>query len=135
MSHLDPARKTSPGELRKFGLLVGSAFLVLAAFLFWRQKPSAVVVGFTTLGGLLVILGLAVPKMLSAVYSGWMRFALLLSKVTTPILMGVIYFVLLTPIGLIMRAFGRNSLRAGGNGTAWHTRAEGARGSALERQF
>jgi hypothetical protein len=135
MSHLDPARKASTSELRKFGLLVGGAFLALAAVLFWRQKPAVVVGTLGTVGALLFVLGGVAPKALGPIYVGWMRFAVLLSRITTPIFMGVIYFVLLTPIGLLMRAFGRHPLRHARPGTAWVDRAPGARASSLERQF
>lgn len=135
MSHLDPARKASTTELRKFGLLVGGVFVALAAFLVWRQKPAFVVGTLASVGALLVLMGLGAPKALGPVYVVWMRFALLLSKITTPIFMGVIYFGLLTPTGLIMRALGRNPLRGSRAGTFWVSRPVGARAGALERQF
>jgi hypothetical protein len=135
MSHLDPSRPASTSELRKFGLLVGGAFLALAGLLFWRQKATAVVTPFAIIGALLVVLGLAAPRLLALVYKGWMRFAVALSKITTPIFMGVIYFVILTPIGALMRLFGRNPLRRDQGGTDWVTRPATARGSALDRQF
>lgn len=135
MSHLDPARPASTSELRKFGLLVGGAFLVIGGVLFWRQKPMAVTGTMAAVGGLLVLLGVAAPRALAQVYKGWMRFAVALSRITTPIFMGVIYFLLLTPIGIAMRLFGRNPLRQDRGNTDWVVRPATARASVLERQF
>jgi hypothetical protein len=134
MSHLDPKRPASKKELRQFGLLVGGAFVVIAAISFLRHKPTIVPGIFGTLGGLLILGGLAVPGALAKVYAGWMGFAAMLSKVTTPIFMGVIYFIVISPLGLVMRAAGRNKLKSTGP-TVWFTRAAGERRGDLERQF
>jgi hypothetical protein len=61
---------------------------------------------FLVLGGL----GLVAPNSLRLVYRFWMRFALLISKVTTPIILGVVFFLVIMPIGLIIRVFGRDLL-------------------------
>jgi hypothetical protein len=134
MSHLDPKRPATTKELRQFGLLVGGGFVVIATIAYLRHKPTAVPATFGTVGALLVLTGLAVPAVLSKVYAGWMGFAALLSKVTTPIFMGVIYFVIITPLGVLMRAAGRNKLKSTGD-TVWFSRAPGARRGDLERQF
>ena len=118
---------------RKFGLTVGLAFAAFGGIAFWRGHPTAFTV-LASLGGALVLAGLVMPKQLRVVDNAWMKLALLISKVTTPIFMGVIYFVVLTPVGLVRRAFGANSLvhRAGATGF-WADRG-GAR-SSLDRLF
>lgn len=134
MTHLDPKRAATAKELRQFGLLVGAAFSVLAAITWWRHRPPVVVVPLTVLGLGLILFGIAAPLRLALVHKWWMAFAAALSKVTTPIFMGVIYFAVLTPIGLLMRLFGRNSMeRKGGSG--WRVRAADDRRSVLARQF
>jgi hypothetical protein len=135
MTHLDPPRGTSRRELRKFGLLVGGAFLALAAIALWRHRSPLVIRGFGGLGAVLVVAGAAAPTVLGPVYRGWMRLALLMSKVTTPIFMAIIYYVVLTPTGLLMRAFGWRGLNAASKDTAWVTRPAGERASVLDRQF
>jgi hypothetical protein len=136
MSHLDPARVATRSELRSFGLLVGGAFIVLAAFVAWKTGLGASAVPtLGAVGGVLVATGLVAPRLLGVPYRAWMRFAVLLSRVTTPVFMGVIYFVLLTPLALFMRAVGRNPLRTRTGDTFWATRPAGSRASLLERQF
>lgn len=136
MSHLDPKRPASRGELRNFGLLVGGAFLVLGGLTFWRHRPPGVYGSLAGVGAVLVLAGAGAPSALARVYKAWMRLAELMSRVTTPVFMGIVYFVVLSPIALLMRAFGRNPLRArSAAGTDWVTRATDARRSALYRQF
>lgn len=84
-------------------------------------------------GGLLLLAGLAIPGSLGPLYRAWMGLALLLSKVTTPIFMGVIYFLVITPMGLFMRMIGRSPLPKGGK---WHSRLAGPPDPLrMERQF
>ncbi len=136
MSHLDPEGARRPTrELRKFGLLVGGAFLALATISYVRHKPAGVFGTMGVVGALLFVVGGVAPRALGGVYAGWMRFALALNKITTPILMGAIYFIVLTPLSLAMRAFGWRPFGAVDATTAWVTRAPDARVSSLERQF
>ena len=126
----------SKAEGRKFGLLVGGAFLVITGILWWRGKQGAVpYVG--TLGGALIVAGLLVPTLLGPVYRAWMGLALLLSKVTTPIFMGVIYFLVITPIGLLMRLAGRRPMvHQAKNDSYWIERDPGKPEPAqMKRQF
>jgi hypothetical protein len=132
MTHLDPKRAATRAELRSFGLLVGGVFLAIAGVILWRRGTTTVFAVLTTLGGSLLLAGALIPAKLERVYTVWMRLAVLLSRITTPILMGAIYFGVLTPIGLAMRLFGRQPLA---RNTGWVTRPPGMRRSALERQF
>ncbi len=122
-------------EGRKFGLTVGIAFLVLAALLFfWRHKETAAAVT-GALGLLLVLAALLIPTRLGPVERAWMGLARLISKVTTPVFMGVVFFVVVTPIGLLMRLFGRRPMEhREQDGGFWLPPASGGR-SDLERQF
>jgi hypothetical protein len=119
---------------RRFAFPVGTAFLVLSGILFWREKETAFQVT-AALGGLLYVAGAIIPGLLGPVYRAWMGMALLISKVTTPIFMGVVYFVVLTPTGLIMRLLGRRPInhQVKDNGY-WHVTA-GRTPTDLRRQF
>jgi hypothetical protein len=129
-----PARLT-PAQGRKFGLTVGIAFLVLAALLhFWRHKEAATAVT-GSLGVLLVLAALLIPTRLGLLERAWMGLAHAISKVTTPVFMGAVFFLVVTPIGLLMRLFGRRALvRRERDGGFWVAPASGGR-SDLERQF
>ena len=91
--------------LREFGLLTGAIVAILFGLFFpWlleRAIPLWPWIVATILGGW----GLIAPDSLRPVYNGWMKFGLLLSKITTPIILGVVFFVVMLPIGLLMRVF------------------------------
>ena len=119
---------------RRFGVQVGIAFAVLGALLLWRERTVLASIG-GVLSTLLVLGGLLVPGRLGPVFRGWMAIALAISKVTTPIFMAVVYFLVLTPTGLLMRVVGRNPLRRSeGDDTDWITRERGEHGD-MRRQF
>jgi hypothetical protein len=134
---VDTSRRAglTAGEGRRFGLTVGIAFLVLAGVFLWRDRSTvAGVLGAT--GAILVLAGLAVPRRLGPVRHAWMTLAHLLSRVTTPIFLGIMYFLVITPIGLLVRASGKNPLhRRESDGGFWLRRPESARRSDLKRQF
>ena len=129
-----PARLSS-AEGRKFGVTVGVAFLVIAGLLyFWRHRETAGAI-FGALGALLVLAALAVPTRLGPLQRSWMGLAHAISKVTTPVFMGIVFFGVMTPIGLLMRLFGRRSLvHKELNGSFWAAPVSGGR-SDMERQF
>jgi len=70
---------------------VGAAFVALAGLLWWRGHGAAAPVP-AALGALLVLAGLAVPARLGPAQRAWMGLATALSKVTTPIFLGIAYF-------------------------------------------
>ena len=129
-----PARLTA-AQGRRFGLTVGGAFLVFAAIAWWRGSPTATNV-FGALGGILSVAGLAIPTMLGPVERAWMKLAHLISKVTTPIVMGVMYLFVLTPVGLLRRTLGGNPMmHTPEGGSFWKSRPAGSRAGNLTRQF
>lgn len=121
---------------RKFGLTVGAAFALLGAVSRWRGHDVAPLV-LWSLGGALLAGGALIPAYLGGVFRAWMGLAHLLSKVTTPIFMGVIYFVVIAPMGIAMRLFGRDPLAHRATGTGyWVTRtADPDKANSLSRQF
>ena len=134
MAHPVPAGLT-PAEGRRFGVQVGLAFAVLGALARWRGHPtsSSVLIG---LGLALLAGGLLFPGRLGPIYRGWMAFAVAISKVTTPIIMGIIYFLVVTPSGLLLRLFGHRPLVRPRGTTYWISRTDpaNARGD-MHRQF
>jgi hypothetical protein len=126
--------RLTPREGRKFAFTVGAAFLVLGALSAWRghDLPPKIL---WSLGGVLLLAGLVVPGRLTGVYNGWMALANAISKVTAPIMVGVVYYLVLTPIGALMRLLGRNPLRhREQDGGFWLPASSNGR-SDLETQF
>jgi hypothetical protein len=135
MTHTNVTGMTA-AQGRKFGLTVGSAFLVFAGIAWWRGHPTTTMV-LGGLGGVLALSGLTIPTHLGPVERAWMAMAHAISKVTTPIVMGVMYLVVLFPTGVLRRAIGGNPLvHAEQDLSYWRARPEGSRKSAsMRRQF
>jgi hypothetical protein len=125
----------TPRDGRRFGVQVGLALLALALVARWRGHPtSAALLG--AVGALLLAGGVFAPARLGPVHRAWMGLATTLSKVTTPLLMGLVYFVVLTPLGLVLRAVGHRPLARGrGAASAWVPRPGPARPDGMEHQF
>lgn len=127
--------RLSPAEGRKFGLLVGGAFLVLG-LLMWRRAHLTNAYVTLALAIVLIAGGLIAPASLGPIYRGWMALAGAISKVTTPIVMGLIFFLVLTPAGLLGRLFGHRPLaRAPGGKTYWQSRPVGNRRGDMDHQY
>ncbi|NOU11802.1 MAG: sxtJ [Nitrospira sp.] len=96
-------------ELRQFGLLVGGVFAVIGLWpLVFRSEPPRL--WAMILGSLLIVLGAVVPQSLQQVHSGWMKIGHVLGAINTRIILGIIYYLLITPMGLVMRLMGKDSM-------------------------
>jgi len=115
---------------------VGAALLALAGLAAWRghSLEGRMVAG---LGAAVVAAALVVPARLGPVYGLWMALSAAISRVTTPVFMGLIYFTLLTPTGLLRRLTGHNPLvRPRVTQSFWVARgAEARRRADMEHQF
>jgi hypothetical protein len=140
MAILDDIRqlKTGPRELRKFGLTVGGVFAMLGLLFWLRHKPAFPYL--LTPGLVLMSFGAIGPRALKHVYLVWMTLAFLLGFVVSNLLLTLLFFLALTPIGLAARLFGRDFLslkldRAAP--TYWIRRERGAPKppAEYERQF
>ena len=137
MAHPVPARlgeRYTAAAGRRFGWTIGVALLVLAAVARWRHHPTSSAMLAIT-GGLALAAGLLVPSALGPVERAWMKVALIISKVTTPVFMGITYFVVLMPIGMVRRmTVGKALVHRIGPDGYWADRRESPR-STLSRQF
>ena len=89
------------------------------------------------LSGVLLCTAIAVPVLLAPANKAWTAFGLLLHRVTNPLVMGILFFLVITPIGLLRRLFVRDplGLRARPAGASyWHERDQSSVAS-MERQF
>ena len=123
--------------LRQFGITTGA----IVAGLFGVFFPWLLEVGFVlwpwVLCGLLALMGLVAPMSLRPVYQVWMRFGLMMSRFTTPLIMGLVFFLVITPVALIMKILGKDPMRrklAQDQTTYRVTSARSAR-ERLERPF
>jgi len=100
----------SAKELRQFAFsTAGVIALIFGLFIPWLLE-SRISVNVLTAAALWAGWGLLLPKTLGPVYNGWMKFGLFMNKITTPLILSVIYFFLITPLGLIKKVFGKDPL-------------------------
>lgn len=96
-------------DLRQFGFLVGGVFAVIGLWpvVFRSESPRwwAMI-----LGSLLIVLGAIAPQSLKQAHSGWMRVGHILGSINTRIILGIIYYLLITPMGLVMRLMGKDPM-------------------------
>jgi multisubunit Na+/H+ antiporter MnhG subunit len=91
-------------ELRKFGLTVGIAFLVLGSISWWRGHEWAPRALWSA-GALLVAPALVAPATLGPVRRAWMAFAEVVGAFNTRLILGLLFYLVFTPVGLVMRLF------------------------------
>ncbi len=120
-------------EGRKFAFTVGAAFLVLGGVSWWRSGGN-LALALLTIGTLLILSGLVAPTRLGGLYRAWMGLALLISRVTTPIIMALLFFGVILPVGLVMRLLGRNPLRHEAPEGSFWKKDRGGRGT-MSNQF
>lgn len=97
--------------LRKFGITTGLIVVVLFAFFFpWAFDAASMPVWPWVVAGLLWVPALLVPNSLQPVYAGWMRIGHAIGWVNTRIILGLIFYVLVLPMGLVMRLFAKDPM-------------------------
>ncbi|MGA3086744.1 MAG: SxtJ family membrane protein [Thermodesulfobacteriota bacterium] len=100
--------KSGEKELRKFAVTLFFALGMLGAILVWRKRD----IGFVLWGiGIAALLMAWVqPTALKPVYKYWMKLALVLGSISSHVILAFLYYLVLTPIGLVMRVLGKNPL-------------------------
>ena len=94
-------KKKTKKELRNFGIVMAVCFGLLASLLFWKEKQAWRYLASIAVSFLLT--GLIVPVVLAPLESIWMKFSILVSKVMTPIIFTIVFFVAFAPFGIVMR--------------------------------
>ena len=95
---------------RKFGLFFTAIFL-LSFFYSYYVDSEVMIYIFGILCGIFLIVTIIHADALLPLNKLWMKFGILLGMIVSPIIMGIIYFVIFTPIAIIMRLSGRDELR------------------------
>ena len=134
MSDYQGHAEVQMGSARGFGLVMAAAALIIAL---WplaaggsvRWWLAAIAVCFA---------GLAIfaPRLLAPLNKIWFRFGLMLGAVVAPVVMALLFFLVVTPTGMIIRALGKDPLRQKSDrsvATYWITRKEAV--GSMKRQF
>ena len=137
MSKLVTQKKSSRAE-REFGLIVGGVLLLLSSWWMYRGKFHSATQFTLPLASMLLLLGIIFPRALVYPNKAWMALAEVLSFISTRIVLGFVYFAILTPIGVGKRLLGWDPLnrRAARSDTYWRPYSERQRNSRhYEKMF
>ena len=107
------------GSNRSFGIVFFILFLLIA--LYPTINSEGIRIWSVILSLIFLVLGLLDSKVLTPLNKIWFKFGILLGRVISPLIMGVIFFFVVTPIGLIMRILGKDvlNLKYNSNKTYW----------------
>ena len=103
--------KTTKKEIRSFGITIGLILLIIGAILLWKNNINYPI--FMIIGIVLLVSGLVIPIILKPIFFIWMVFANAMGWIMTRVILGLLFYTMLTPIGVICRAFGKRFLASG----------------------
>lgn len=106
LTELDQDRKS----LRSFAFVMAGALTVIGLLIFFFGEVQERAFGFGGIALILLLVGLTIPHILKPVHTAWMALAFFLGYFVSRILLSVIFFLLITPIGFVMRVFGKDFL-------------------------
>ncbi len=98
---------TAPAQLRKFGFLIGGIFVAIGVYFQWQGGPGVVCI---SIGAALILGAFVYPRALSVLYRLWMGLAVILGFFVGNTLLITLYYVVLTPMGLMRRMIGSDPL-------------------------
>ena len=111
--------KIKIGSNRSFGIVFFILFLLIALYPTINSEGIRMWSIFVSL--IFLVLGLLDSKILTPLNKIWFKFGMLLGRIISPLIMGIIFFLVVTPIGLIMRILGKDlvNLKYNNNKTYW----------------
>ena len=100
--------KSGKRELRQFGITMGVVLALLAGLLFWREKEYSRY--FLTFSLMFFLIGWVLPVLLKPLHKLWMTVALLIGWCVTRLILIILFYLVVTPIGLLTRLCGKDFL-------------------------
>ena len=129
--------KTENKDLRSFGITFGIIFLIIAGFLLYIEDESFRL--FIVISSAFIIFGFLIPIILKPIYIGWMSFAIILGWFMTRFILSLLFYLIVTPIGLITRVLGKDFLelkKEASNGSYWNQRESSfEKNQSYDKQF
>ena len=121
---------------KKFGFFFSFIFAIAAAYFYYSANQIWLYV-FIAIASIFVLITLTKSDILLPLNKLWMRFGLLLGIIVSPIVLGIIFFGLFTPIAILMRLSRRDELRLKflRKSSHWISRGEPIKSESFKRQF
>lgn len=96
---------------RRFGALFSAIFAIAAGYLYFFKAAAMTALVLAALAVLFAAVTAAAPSLLAPLNRLWFQLGLLLGKIVSPLVLGAIFFLLITPVAMISRLLGRDELR------------------------
>ena len=129
--------KSKKNDIRNFGLIIGAVLIAIVLLLFWLENQSYDIL--MIVGVVLCVTSLILPVILKPFYFAWMTFAVILGWIMTRVILSLVFYGIITPIGLFSRLFGKEFLNLKLNkteNTYWnHRRTPSLKKVNYEKQF
>ena len=112
------------GTNKSFGIVFFLFFLIVSIFPLF--KDGNIRIWFLIIAIIFLVLGMSNSKILTPLNKVWFRFGILLGNFVSPIVMGIVFFAIVTPTSLIMMVFQKNllNLKRGNKKTYWIERSK-----------
>lgn len=126
----------SNAQLRNFGfILAGGLFFLFGVIPLLREKSLNYLPLIIALG--ILTISLVKASLLNVIYHPWMKIGHVLGWINTRIILGIIYFVIITPIGLVMKIFGKDAMarKFDANAKTYRLQSQQPQPQDMERPF
>ena len=110
-SHPNSVHRSSLSSERTFGFVFTGIFLIVAGYFWYHDGKPVVIQIFLALAAAFLAFSIFLPIALRPLNKAWYYLGLLLGRVVSPIVLGVLFFVLISPIAIVMRMAGRDALK------------------------
>lgn len=110
-SHPDSLHGSTLPSERTFGFVFTGIFLIVAGYLWLYHGKPVAIQAFLVLAAAFLAFTLFMPIALRPLNKAWYKLGLLMGRVVSPIVLGILFFILITPIAIVMRLAGRDPLR------------------------
>ena len=107
-------------------------FALLTIVFRLRDAPEAQQLVFGLLSAATFLVTFTKPSSLAPFNRWWMKFSVLLARIVSPIVLGVLFFVLISPLATVLRLFGRDELKLKNTGKSTHWHDRNSSGYSLE---
>ena len=109
-------------DLKNFGFVIGGILLIVSFLLFFKEKDSGVY--FFSFGLAFIASGIALSFILKPFYKVWMIFAVIIGWIMTRLILSVLFFFIITTIGILARLFGKDflNLKSDNRDSFWNIR-------------
>lgn len=102
------AKEVKSGSNRSFGLVFAAVFALVGLAPLWSKGQPRI--WSLAVAGVFLVVALLVPRALAPLNRVWFLFGLLLHRIVSPVILGAIFYVVVTPVALLRRLFGGDSL-------------------------